>query len=88
MTGRWVVVLSRTDAIFDGDENVVIGPFRSIQRANRRADTIRRLAYTYEDPEGVTGEANALDVIVTPIQRGTLSARDALDTLYDTNGGT
>lgn len=85
--GRYVVVLDRL--AFDVPEElrlsydgVVIGTYRSRERAEKRAATIRRLAETYEDPEGVTGPDNALDVRVVPLRRGATSAQDALDALY------
>lgn len=84
--GRHVVVLSR--ASFSVEElateyqQVIVGPFRTRGRAERRAKTIRNLALTYEDPEGVTGPENALDVTVEKIRRGALSARHVLDAMY------
>lgn len=81
---RYVVTLSRTDT--HGTDVVVIGPFRTRGRADERAGVILALANTYEDPEGVTGEDNALDVIVEPIASGRCSALRALDLLYGSIG--
>jgi hypothetical protein len=76
----YVVVLSRMD---DDYEQVLIGPFRTKERADERAAVIRKLAHTYDDPEGTggTGE-NILDVVVEPLRVGTISAQGALDYLY------
>lgn len=81
---RYVVVVSRWDLV-DGAfsvDQVVLGPFRRIEAAEARAETMRRLARKYEDPEGVTGDDNALSVKVQPIRSGALAARDAMDYLY------
>jgi hypothetical protein len=76
---RHVVVLSRLT--FEPDfsvtyEQVLVGPFRDELRAAGKARAIRRLAATYDEPEG------ALDVRVTRIHPGPTSARDSLDYLY------
>lgn len=43
---------------------------------------LRRLAEQYDDPEGVTGPNNALDVSIEPLLPGKASAQHALDVLY------
>lgn len=84
---RYVVVVSRVDVELVPDitvdlDQVVLGPFRSQQRAEARAETVRRLAAKYEDPEGATGDDNCLSVTVRPIRAGSMAARDAMDYLY------
>jgi hypothetical protein len=51
---RYVVVLQRSGMdlapLVEWQEQVAVGPFRTRERAEQRAATIRRLAETYEDP--------------------------------------
>lgn len=82
MIFSYCVVVTRTGGWDEGDDNVVLGPFRRRERADARAATVRRLADKYEDPEGSTGDENRLHVEVVPIRRPNTSARDALDYLY------
>lgn len=84
---RYLVVLSRMGASPSGVmaveyEQVMLGPFRTRELAEARAAVVRKLADTYEDPEGVTGPGNALEVMVEPLRKGALSAQGALDHLY------
>jgi hypothetical protein len=84
---RFVVTVARMDLAADDPltttcEIVVLGPFRSRERAEQRATVIRRLAETYEDPEGVTGPDNALTVLVEPLIDGAASAEQVLDRMY------
>jgi hypothetical protein len=81
---RYVLLVTRWDWVeADVDlEYTVIGPFRSRERAEHRARVIRKLAKTYDDPEGVTGPENALSVTVLPIAPGPTSAQGAMDLLY------
>jgi hypothetical protein len=80
LLGGWVVVLYRMD---DDYSQVLIGPFRSEERAKQRADVIRAAAAKYEDPEGALGDDNILGVEVEPVIRGRVSADDALAVLYE-----
>lgn len=85
MSERFVVTVTRIGMNSEAEitcELAVIGTYRSRERAEKRAATIRKQADTYEDPEGVTGPDNALDVVVEPIHAGTLSAEYTLDLLY------
>lgn len=83
---RFAVVLCHSD--FDVESmgtlqrEVVIGAFRTREKADRVAAKIRRLANTYEDPEGVEGEDNALDVAVWKLLPANASAREVLDVMY------
>lgn len=82
---RYVVTVTRTEFIglAVAVDVVVLGPFRTEARADARAATVRRLAETYEDPEGVTGPENMLSVDVEPLEPGRLSAVGALQRLYE-----
>lgn len=71
-----------TESLGSTCELVVVGPFRTRERADDRARVIRELAEQYEDPEGVTGPDNALAVVVEPLRAGRASAQLALDYLY------
>jgi hypothetical protein len=78
---RYVVIVSRVDFELVPDitfdvEDVIIGPFRRLERAEARAATVRRLAEQYDEPDGT------LHVAVVPLRAGTLSAQDAMDYLY------
>jgi hypothetical protein len=75
-----MVVLYRMD---DDYSQVLIGPFRSEERAKERAGVIRALAAKYEDPEGALGDDNVLGAVVEPLVRGRISAEDALGVLYE-----
>lgn len=83
---RYVVQLQRSGIdlapLVEWQENIAVGPFRTRTKAERRAATIRKLAETYEDPEGTTGEDNALDVFVSRLGPASSSAQDMLDVLY------
>jgi hypothetical protein len=82
----YVVIVTRLDpddifATFD-DRVIIVGPFRTRERADQRAAVIRRLADRYEDPEGVTGPDNALMVEVRSLASGRSSAQHVLDVIY------
>lgn len=80
-----MVVLTAThfhDDLSVSTRVAVVGPFRSKRKAEGRAKTLKRLANTYEDPEGITGPDNAIAVAVEPLVPGENRAQDALDTLY------
>lgn len=70
---RFVVVLAH---VSEGTRVVVLGPFRSRERAEARAAVVRRLAATYDEPDGT------LHVDVEPLASGSTSAQDAMDRLY------
>lgn len=72
---RHVVTVARLEVgVETSCELVVVGPFRSHERAEQRAETIRRLADTYDDA--------GLVVVVEPLLSGRTSAQRALDVLY------
>ncbi len=75
---RFVVVVSRLDADAAAFtcEVVVLGPFRSQERAESRAATVHRLAAKYDEPAGT------LHVAVEPMRSGSTAATEAMDLLY------
>jgi hypothetical protein len=75
----WVVVLYRAD---DDYSQILIGPFRTRERAEERKAVIEKLAAQYEDPEGSVGGDNVLGVEIEPLVIGRVSAADALSALY------
>jgi hypothetical protein len=76
---RYVVVVYRFD---DDYTQVIVGPFRTKERAEERAGVYERLAAKYEDPEGALGDDNVLGVSVEPIEPGSASADSVLSILY------
>lgn len=85
---RFVILLEREswDNNYGADlvtERAVAGPFRTRQRADTQASVIKREADKWEDPEGVTGDENAIRIRVLPIETGgRASARRMLALLY------
>lgn len=87
---RHVVVITRlafedvSDGTFGATASTqVVGPFRTLERAEKRAQVIRREALTWEDPEGVTGHHNNLFVTVGPLLSGHVSAATAITGVYE-----
>jgi hypothetical protein len=75
----WVVVLYRAD---DDYSQILIGPFRTRERADERKAVIEREAAKWEDPEGMLGDDNILGVEVESLVIGRVSAADACSALY------